>query len=155
MFHLYYILLTISALLPFSTFAVDNGLARTPQMGWNTWNAFGCNVDEALIIQTANMIQKLGLQDLGYHYINLDDCWSNGRNESANNSLIADSVKFPSGMKAVADDVHTLGFGFGMYSSAGIYTCGLYAGSLGYESVDAQTFAGWGVDYLKYEYDYY
>lgn len=81
----------------------------------------------------------------------LDDCWSAGRNASNNHSLVADAQKFPSGMAAVADRLHALGLGFGMYSDAGKYTCGLYAGSLGYETVDAQTWAGWGVDYLKYD----
>lgn len=87
-----------------------------------------------------------GLKDLGYHYVILDDCWSVGRNASNNNSLIADVTKFPRGMATVADDLHALGLGFGMYSDAGKYTCGGYAGSLGYETIDAQTFAGWGVD---------
>lgn len=81
----------------------------------------------------------------------LDDCWSVGRNASANNSLIPDPAKFPRGMTAVADDIHSLDLGFGMYSSAGRYTCGLYDGSLGYEEVDAKNWADWGVDYLKYD----
>lgn len=81
----------------------------------------------------------------------LDDCWSTGRNASNNNSLVADPKKFPRGMAAVADDIHELGLGFGMYSDAGKYTCGMYAGSLGHETVDAQSFADWGVDYLKYD----
>ena len=92
-----------------------------------------------------------GLKDLGYHYVILDDCWSIGRNASHNNSLIANPEKFPNGMSAVADHLHALGLGFGMYSDAGKYTCGGYAGSLGYETVDANTFAEWGVDYLKYD----
>jgi len=81
----------------------------------------------------------------------LDDCWSAGRNASNNNSLVADPVKFPNGMAAVADALHEIGLGFGMYSDAGKYTCGGFAGSLGYETVDANTFASWGVDYLKYD----
>jgi alpha-galactosidase len=102
-------------------------------------------------VQTAQLIVDYGLKDLGYHYVILDDCWSAGRNASNNNSLIADSTKFPRGMAAVADDLHGLGLGFGMYSDAGKYTCGGYPGSLGYETVDANTFASWGVDYLKYD----
>lgn len=92
-----------------------------------------------------------GLRDLGYYYVILDDCWSVGRNASSNNSLVADTKKFPRGMAAVADDLHALDLGFGMYSDAGKYTCGGFAGSLGYEEVDANTWASWGVDYLKYD----
>lgn len=131
--------------------AVDNGLAITPQMGWDNWNSFGCDVSETLLTQTAQLIVDYGLKDLGYHYVILDDCWSVGRNASNNNSLIADPKKFPRGMASVADDIHALGLGFGMYSDAGKFTCGGFAGSLGYETVDANTFASWGVDYLKYD----
>ena len=92
---------------------------------------------------------NIGLRDSGYHYVVLDDCWSNGRME--NGSLRPDLTKFPNGMAHVANAVHDLGMGFGMYSDAGEYTCGQYAGSLGYETTDANTFAGWGVDYLKYD----
>jgi len=118
-------------------------------MGWDNWNAFGCDVSEALLLQTAHRMVALGLRDSGYHYIVLDDCWSNGRYE--NGSLRPDFTKFPHGMAHIADELHRMGFGFGMYSSAGFYTCGQYAGSLGYEEIDAQSFAGWGVDYLKYD----
>lgn len=117
----------------------------------DNWNALGCDVSEDLLVETANLIVDYGLKDLGYHYVVLDDCWSVGRNASNNNSLIADPEKFPRGMAAVAEDIHELGLGFGMYSSAGKYTCGGYAGSLGYEEVDANTWAEWGVDYLKYD----
>jgi len=94
---------------------------------------------------------EYGLRDLGYQYVILDDCWSAGRNASTNNSLIADTTKFPNGMAAVADALHAIDLKFGMYSDAGKYTCGGYQGSLGYETVDANTFASWGVDYLKYD----
>jgi len=89
------------------------------------------------------------LRDLGYYYVILDDCWSAGR--SANGTLQPNTTKFPNGMGYVADQLHGMGLGFGMYSSAGVYTCAEYAGSLGMEKQDAQTFAGWGVDYLKYD----
>lgn len=128
-----------------------NGLAVTPQMGWDNWNAFGCDVDAALLTTSARAIVDLGLRDIGYQYVILDDCWSAGRNTSGNGSIIVDTTKFPDGMAAVADDVHALGLKFGMYSDAGRYTCGSYEGSLGHETVDAQTFAAWGVDYLKYD----
>lgn len=128
-----------------------NGLAVTPQMGWDNWNAFGCDVDAALLASSARAIVDLGLRDLGYQYVVLDDCWSSGRNTSGNGSIVVDAAKFPDGMAAVADDIHGLGLKFGMYSSAGRYTCGQYEASLGHEAVDAQTFADWGVDYLKYD----
>ncbi|PQE22311.1 Alpha-galactosidase protein [Rutstroemia sp. NJR-2017a WRK4] len=142
---------SITALLALGAEAINNGLARTPQMGWDNWNALGCDVSQELLLQTADLIVDYGLKDLGYHYVILDDCWSAGRNASNNNSLIADSSKFPLGMKAVADAIHDLGLGFGMYSDAGEYTCGGFAGSLGYETVDANFFAEVGVDYLKYD----
>ena len=140
----------VAALLAWKARATDNGLAVTPQLGWDNWNAFGCSVSETLLLQTGQLIVDLGLKDLGYHYVILDDCWSTGRNASNNNSLIADPTKFPNGMAAVADALHNLSLGFGMYSDAGKYTCGGYAGSLGYETIDANTWASWGVDYLKY-----
>ena len=107
----------------------------------DNWNSFGCDVSETLLQQTANLIVDYGLKDLGYYYVILDDCWSAGRNGSDNNTLLPDLEKFPNGMKRVADDIHDLGLGFGMYSSAGSYTCGRFAGSLGYEEVDANTWA--------------
>lgn len=109
-------------------------------------------MSEDLLQGTAQLIVDYGLKDLGYEYVILDDCWSKGRDASANNSLIADTSKFPQGMAAVADHVHGLGLKFGMYSSAGQFTCGKYAGSLGYEEIDAQTWASWGVDYIKCEF---
>ncbi|KAK4557099.1 hypothetical protein LTR86_006080 [Recurvomyces mirabilis] len=128
---------------------MHDGLAVTPQMRWDNWNAYGCDVSESLLLGTARRMVELGMRDAGYYYVVLDDCWSAGR--SSNGTLQPDTTKFPNGMKHVADQIHALGLGFGMYSSAGTYTCGQYAGSLGYETVDADTFAGWGVDYLKYD----
>ncbi|EPS27571.1 putative alpha-galactosidase [Penicillium oxalicum 114-2] len=129
--------------------ALNNGLAVTPQMGWDDWNAFGCNLDQQLILSTADVIKNTGLRDLGYYYIILDDCWSSGRTSSG--QLIADAKKFPNGMKYLGDQLHAEGFGFGMYSSAGTKTCAGYPASLGMETTDANTFASWGVDYLKYD----
>ncbi|GAB7352312.1 hypothetical protein MBLNU459_g2763t1 [Dothideomycetes sp. NU459] len=126
-----------------------NGLANTPQMGWDNWNAFGCDVSEDLLLGTAQRMVELGLRDAGYEYVILDDCWSDGR--YPNGSLKPDFTKFPNGMAHVAAQIHALGLKYGMYSDAGKYTCGQYAGSLGYETIDAQTFASWGVDYLKYD----
>lgn len=144
------LLLTLLLSSP-ATAASFNGLAVTPQMGWNTWNAFACDVDAELIEFAARQIVDLGLRDIGYEYVILDDCWSTGRNTSGNGSIIVNTSIFPNGVAAVADDIHSLGLKFGMYSDAGRYTCGQYEGSLGHEEVDAQTFANWGVDYLKYD----
>ncbi|PVI06898.1 glycoside hydrolase family 27 protein [Periconia macrospinosa] len=118
-------------------------------MGWNNWNAFQCEVSEELLLQTAQYMVDFGLRDAGYNYIVLDDCWSSGRNDSG--YLIANSTKFPQGMPPLISDIHALGFKFGIYSSAGVLTCARYAGSLGYEQKDADLWASWGVDYLKYD----
>lgn len=111
---------------------MNNGLAATPQMGWDNWNAYGCDVDASLLVNTAQLMVTLGLRDSGYYYVILDDCWSDGRYE--NGSLKPDFTKFPNGMAAVADKMHSLDLGFGMYSSAGTYTCAQYAGSLDHET---------------------
>ncbi|OAQ78506.1 alpha-galactosidase [Purpureocillium lilacinum] len=133
--------------------AVNNGLARTPQMGWNNWNTFACDVSEKLLLETSKLLVDYGLKDLGYQYVVLDDCWSVGRGEDG--YLIPDTTKFPHGMDGVADELHKQGFLFGMYSSAGEMTCARYTGSLDYETQDAESFASWGVDYLKYDNCYH
>ncbi|KAH8111511.1 alpha-galactosidase/alpha-n-acetylgalactosaminidase [Phellopilus nigrolimitatus] len=129
--------------------AIDNGLAITPQMGWNTWNSFGCDSDQDLLLSTAQKIVDLGLRDVGYNYVLQDDCWSAGRNSTGH--LQADTTKFPDGMASIADKIHDMQLKFGIYSDAGSLTCGQYMGSLGNETIDAQTWASWGVDYLKYD----
>ncbi|PNH40014.1 hypothetical protein VD0004_g6918 [Verticillium dahliae] len=129
--------------------ALNNGLARTPQMGWNNWNALGCDVSEALLLDTSKKLVDLGLRDLGYNYVVLDDCWSGGRDEDG--FQYEDRTKFPSGMKAVSDAIHDMGMLFGMYGTAGEMTCARYPGSLDWEENDAKSFAAWGVDYLKYD----
>eukprot|EP01080_Neovahlkampfia_damariscottae_P011039 gene11039-3745_t len=118
-------------------------------MGWNTWNKFGCNINENLIKSTADVMISSGLSDLGYKYINIDDCWENTSRE--NGKLIPDPNTFPSGMKNLSDYIHSLGLKIGIYSSAGHTTCEKRPGSLNYEEVDAKTFAEWGIDYLKYD----
>ncbi|KAI4721491.1 hypothetical protein E4T48_02267 [Aureobasidium sp. EXF-10727] len=128
--------------------AVENGLARTPQMGWNNWNTFACDVSEDLLLGTSRILIDTGLRDLGYNYVVLDDCWSEKRGKDG--YLVVDKSKFPNGMKTVADGLHKEGLLFGMYSSAGEYTCARYPGSLDFEEQDAESFASWGVDYLKY-----
>ncbi|GGS91424.1 glycoside hydrolase family 27 protein [Streptomyces cinerochromogenes] len=130
--------------------ALDNGLARTPPMGFNDWNAYGCNVSESLIKSTAQAMHTNGMQAAGYEYVNIDDCWMTHSRDSAGR-LVPDPVKFPDGIKGTADYVHSLGLKLGIYEDAGTATCAGYPGSLGHETTDAQTFASWGVDYLKYD----
>lgn len=126
-----------------------NGLGQTPQMGWNNWNSFACDVSASMLETAASKIKSFGLQAAGYEYVILDDCWSNGRDSNGN--LQPDTTKFPDGITPIADSLHQQGFKFGMYSSAGTQTCGYYEGSLGHEQADANSFASWGVDYLKYD----
>ena len=130
--------------------ALSNGLARTPQMGWNDWNSFGCNVNETLIRQTADAMVSSGMAAVGYQYVNIDDCWST-RQRNANGDLVADPQKFPSGIRALADYVHGKGLKLGIYSSAGTVTCAGYPASINNEQRDANLWASWGIDYLKYD----
>lgn len=127
---------------------------QTPPMGWNSWNTFGANINEQLIFETADKMVESGLLEKGYEYLVIDDCWSK-KVRDENDRLVADPEKFPHGMKAVADYVHSKGLKFGMYSCAGNLTCAGYPGSFEHEFIDAETFAGWGVDYLKYDYCYH
>ncbi|HEY2695178.1 MAG TPA: alpha-galactosidase [Pseudonocardiaceae bacterium] len=143
--------LVLSGLLPaLPASAEPGGLALTPPMGFNDWNAFGCNTSAQLIEQTAEQMVVTGLTAAGYQYVNVDDCWQT-KSRDANGNLVPDPVKFPGGIKAVADYVHSLGMKFGIYEDAGTTTCGGYPGSLGHEQQDANTFASWDVDYLKYD----
>ncbi|KAL8897764.1 MAG: hypothetical protein Q9207_007038 [Kuettlingeria erythrocarpa] len=116
----------------------------------DNWNAYGCDIDADTLLDTAQKMVDFGFRDLGYNYVILDDCWSEPE-RSDNGSLVANSTKFPDGMKAVADKIHSMGLLFGMYSSAGLYTCAQYPASLDHEEQDARTLADWGVDYLKYD----
>lgn len=130
-----------------------DSLAMTPPMGWNSWNAFGANVNEQVIRETADAMANSGLKEAGFQYIVIDDIWQGGR-DSSTGLLYADPVKFPSGIKALADYVHSKGLKFGIYSDAGTQTCGDKPGSFGYEEKDAKLFAEWEVDFLKYDYCY-
>jgi len=130
--------------------ALDNGVALTPPMGWNSWNRFGCDVDERVIRGTADALVASGMRDAGYKYVIVDDCWEGPRD--ANGALTSDPRRFPSGIKALADYVHAKGLKFGLYSDAGERTCQNRPGSLNHEQQDAQTFAAWGVDYVKYDW---
>jgi len=126
------------------------GLAPTPPMGWNSWNYFNCNINEAKIKQMADAMASNGMKDAGYQYIVIDDCWQVSRDKDG--YIIADPKKFPSGIKALADYIHSKGLKFGIYSCAGRLTCQHRPGGAGYEDKDAQRYAEWGVDYLKYDW---
>jgi alpha-galactosidase len=125
-------------------------LAKTPPMGWNSWNKFNCDVSEILIMQMADAMVSSGMKDAGYEYIVIDDCWQIARDE--NGEIVADKDRFPHGMKYVADYIHSKGLKFGIYSCAGKATCQGRPGGLGHEYQDARTYASYGVDYLKYDW---
>lgn len=125
-------------------------LCTKPIMGWNSWNTFGHDINEKLIMEVADAMILEGYRDAGYEYVIIDDCWS--LKERVNGKLVPDPVKFPHGMKYLADYIHAKGLKFGMYSCAGVMTCAGYPSSYGYEFEDAKMFAEWGVDYLKYDF---
>ena len=125
-------------------------LAQTPPMGWNSWNKFACDVSEKLIMETADAMVATGMKEAGYEYIVIDDCWQVGRDSKG--FIVADTIRFASGMKALVDYVHGKGLKFGIYSCAGTKTCGGRPGSRGHEFQDAYMYAQWGVDYLKYDW---
>lgn len=127
-------------------------LGLTPPMGWNSWNTFTWEINDKLIREAADAMAS-ELKDAGYEYIVIDDCWSEKQRDS-NGKLVPDHWKFPEGIKPVADYVHSKGLKFGVYSCAGTHTCGGHPGSFEHEFDDAETFAEWGVDYLKYDYCY-
>ena len=142
---------------------VGDALALTPPMGWNSWNGFEATISEAVVYEIADALERSGLRDAGYVYINLDDHWADinrqlivyQNNVSAEWRMIADRERFPNGLKPVAEALHARGFKLGVYSDAGVTTCAeAQPGGHGYEEVDAKAFAEWGVDYLKYDYCY-
>jgi alpha-galactosidase len=145
---------TGNVVLPASVSAVPvpdtETLVPIPPMGFNNWNAFGCDVNETLIRETADALISSGLAERGYEYVNIDDCWSM-RERGADGRLVPDPVKFPNGIAGLADYVHSKGLKLGIYGDAGTRTCAGFPGSLGKEELDAQTWADWGVDYLKYD----
>ncbi len=130
--------------------APATGLSPTPPMGWNSWNKFGCRIDEQLIRETADAMVASGMKDAGYRYVNIDDCWEAPQRD-ANGDLTTEPTRFPGGMKALADYVHARGLRIGIYSSAGTGTCQRRPASLDHEVADAKKFAEWGIDYLKYD----
>ncbi len=140
--------LFLAVLAPAPAPALDNGVARTPPMGWNSWNKFACDgINEKVVRDSADQMATNGMKDAGYQYINMDDCWQIGRDKAGN--ILANSTKFPSGIKALADYVHSKGLKLGIYSDAGTMTCAKRPGSIGHEYQDAQQYANWGIDYLK------
>ena len=138
----------VGALCSFGCLALDNGLGRTPQMGWNSWNHFHCSINQTIIEQTADAFIENGLDKLGYTYVNIDDCWAGSRDP--NNNVVPEPKAFPD-FQGMIDYVHSKGLKFGLYSDAGTKTCAGRPGSLGYEEIDANTYAKWNVDYLKYD----
>jgi len=143
-------LLLLASCAPLAVAQKFEGLAKTPQLGWNSWNKFGCNVSDQLIRATADAMVSSGMKDAGYQYVNIDDCWHGERD--ARGFIQPNKEHFPQGMKALADYVHSKGLKLGIYSDAGWKTCGGKPGSRGYEYQDALTYAEWGIDYLKYDW---
>ncbi len=144
--------LALAALLSCAALPVlaqaDTTLAKTPPMGWNSWNHFAGRVSDKDVRAAADALVSSGMRDAGYIYVNIDDTWEGKRNADG---VIQTNEKFPD-MKALADYVHSKGLKLGIYSSPGPMTCAHYEGSYGHEAQDAQTYAGWGIDYLKYDY---
>lgn len=130
---------------------LSNGLAKTPPMGWSSWNQFGDAIDEKLVRETIDAMAADGLRDAGFVYVNLDDGWQRYKGARKDHPLEADPAKFPHGIKALADYAHSKGFKLGIYSGPGQTTCAGYTGSEGHEAEDARLFASWGIDHLKYD----
>lgn len=128
---------------------LHNGVGVKPAMGWNTWNS-GLPPTAANALAQANAFISLGLKDLGYTYVNMDDTWSQ-KTRSSSGQLVPNPSYFPNGMKNLTDQIHALGLKFGLYGDSGTATCSGFPGSAGYEKVDAATLAAWGVDYWKYD----
>lgn len=126
-------------------------LALTPPMGWNSWNYFQCDgINETVIMNMADAMVSSGMKEAGYEYIIIDDCWQVGRDSSG--KIVADPIKFPGGIKKLSDYIHSKGLKFGIYSDAGTHTCAGRPGSKGFEKEDAESYASWNVDYLKYDW---
>ncbi|KAL1637923.1 hypothetical protein SLS56_000480 [Neofusicoccum ribis] len=146
------LLLSLASIPIAAALVLPDGVGRLPALGWNSWNEFACNISEANFLTAANKFVELGFKDAGYEYVNIDDCWSvkSGR-DNTTGRIIPDYTKFPDGINGTAAKIHDLGLKIGIYSSAGATTCAGYPASLGYEEIDAATWAEWGIDYLKYD----
>jgi alpha-galactosidase len=127
-------------------------LAQTPPMGWNSWNTFGPRINEDVVRESADALVASGMAECGYNYLVIDDCWSVKAGRDGNGDLVPDPERFPNGIRPLADYAHGLGLKFGIYSDAAEMTCAGYPGSYGFEDQDAQLWAAWGVDFLKYDY---
>ena len=147
-------LLSIAAIAAVSLLSAQKfeNVALTPPMGWNSWNTFEVNINEDLVKKTADKMVSSGMKDAGYEYIVLDDGWMVKDHRDKNGDLIPDPVKFPHGMKALIDYVHSKGLKFGLYNCAGTQTCAGYPGTRGYEYQDARFYANLGIDFLKYDW---
>lgn len=145
-------LILLFLILPLSAVFAQKtpGLALTPPMGWNSWNKFACDINEKVVREMADALITTGMSKLGYEYVVLDDCWQSGR--KADGTIIADSARFPSGIKNLADYVHSKGLKFGIHTCGGRLSCNGRPGSHDYEVIDANTYAGWGVDFVKYDW---
>ncbi|XP_046572082.1 alpha-galactosidase A-like [Haliotis rubra] len=153
-------LLLLLAVGTVAVVALDNGLARTPPMGWLSWERFRCNTDcqhdpdncisENLYMRMADIIAAEGYKEAGYQYVCIDDCWLS-KSRDSNGRLQPDPDRFPHGMKALADYIHSKGLKIGIYEDVGLMTCAKYPGSQGHYEMDAQTFAEWGIDLLKFD----
>jgi alpha-galactosidase len=141
---------SVILLTPAASGQSSASLAQTPPMGWNSWNKFGCNVSDKLIREMADAMVSSGMQAAGYQYVNIDDCWQVSRDASG--TIVADPTRFPAGMKALADYVHSKGLKLGLYTDAGTGTCEKRPGSLNHEDQDAKTYASWGIDYVKIDW---
>jgi alpha-galactosidase len=130
--------------------AAQDDRARTPPMGWNSWNRFGCDVGESLVRETADAMVESGMRDAGYEYVVMDDCWQVARDEE--DRIVADPERFPSGIAALADYIHGKGLKFGLYTDVGPQTCAGRPGSYDHFEQDARTYAEWGVDYVKVDW---
>jgi alpha-galactosidase len=155
------IILSVACTIP--VHAQKPGWAVVPPMGWNSWNCFGGNINEKLIMGIADAMVNSGMKEAGYEYVVIDDCWQLGRKRNVVNNvelkgrdshgiILADTVKFPHGIKYVADYVHSKGLKFGLYTAPGVSSCAGYTGSQGYEELDINTFAEWGVDFIKLDW---
>ena len=150
-----FFVLFISVLAIHPVLAQKDIVAKTPPMGWNSWNKFARNINENLIKEIADAMVRSGMKDAGYEYVVIDDLWQKGRvigdsiaveGRDKDHRLVADPEKFPGGMKALGDYIHSKGLKFGLYTGPGISTCGGATGSLGFEEIDIATFVSWGVD---------
>ncbi|XP_015035696.2 alpha-N-acetylgalactosaminidase isoform X1 [Drosophila pseudoobscura] len=150
--------LGILILISTSCYGLDNGLAKTPPMGWLSWERFRCNTDcvndpencisEKLFQTMTDLVVADGYASAGYEFINIDDCWLE-KHRSHDGKLLADRQRFPNGIKALSDYIHSRGLKFGIYEDYGNFTCAGYPGIIGYEQEDAFQFAEWNVDYVK------